>query len=68
MKIFLKQLEVDEETDTVAINDQNIDFHFISTAYNTIHQWVMSFGDRLETLDTGEFESKLIRHTKSYLV
>lgn len=61
---FLKQLEVDEETDTVAINDQNIDFHFISTAYNTIHQWVMSFSDRLETLDTGEFESKLIRHTK----
>ena len=58
---FLKQLEVNDATDIVAINDQNIDFHFISTAYNTIHQWVKGFGN---SLNTGEFESKLIYNTK----
>ena len=58
---FLKQLEVNDATDMVAINDQNIDFHFISTAYNTIHQWVKGFGN---SLNTGEFESKLIYNTK----
>lgn len=58
---FLKQLKVNDATDMVAINDQNIDFHFISTAYNTIHQWVKGFGN---SLNTGEFESKLIYNTK----
>lgn len=58
---FLKQLEVNDATDMVAINDQNIDFHFISTAYNTIHQWVKGFGN---SLNTGELESKLIYNTK----
>lgn len=58
---FLKQLKVNDATDMVAINNQNIDFHFISTAYNTIHQWVKGFGNSLKT---GEFESKLIYNTK----
>ena len=57
---FLKNILVDENSDEVVVNDENIDFHFISKAYSTIHNWVKS-NDRL---DTGNFESKFIHSGK----
>lgn len=57
---FLKNILVDEISDEVVINDENIDFHFISKAYSTIHTWVKSNN----TMDTGNFESKFIHSSK----
>lgn len=57
---FLKNILVDEISDEVVINDENIDFHFISKAYGTIHNWVKSN----DKLDTGNFESKFIHSSK----
>lgn len=57
---FLKNIKVDENSDEVIINEDNIDFHFISKAYSTIHNWAKSNNK----LDTGNFESKFIHSTK----
>src|SRR5690554_2577123 len=57
---FLKNILVDEISDEVVVNDENIDFHFISKAYSTIHNWVKSN----DKLDTGNFESKFIHSSK----
>ena len=57
---FLKNILVDEISDEVVINEENIDFHFISKAYSTIHNWVKSN----DKLDTGNFESKFIHSSK----
>ena len=57
---FLENILVDENSDEVIINDENIDFHFISKAYSTIHNWVKSN----DKLDTGNFESKFIHSSK----
>lgn len=57
---FLKNILVDDNTDEVIINNENIDFNFISKAYSTIHHWVKSNPD----LDTGSFESKFIHSSK----
>lgn len=60
-KDFLQTICVDEKLDEVIINNEFIDFHFMSNAYKTIHKWVKSNGE----LDTGNFESKLIHYTKT---
>jgi uncharacterized protein with ParB-like and HNH nuclease domain len=57
---FLENISVDENSDEVILNNENIDFHFISRAYSTIHQWVKSN----TKLDTGSFESKFIHSSK----
>jgi hypothetical protein len=57
---FLKNILVEENSDKVVVNDENIDFHFISKAYSTIHNWVKSN----DKLDTGNFESKFIYSSK----
>ena len=57
---FLKNILVDKISDEVVVNDENIDFHFISKAYRTIHNWVKS-NDKLVT---GNFESKFIHSSK----
>ncbi len=57
---FLKNILVDEHSDEVIVNDENIDFCFISKAYRTIHNWVKSNNK----LDTGNFESKFIHSSR----
>lgn len=57
---FLKNIMIDENSDEVLLNEENIDFHFISKAYSTIHNWV-KYKDKL---DTGNFESKFIHSSK----
>jgi hypothetical protein len=57
---FLKNILVDEYSNDVVVNDENIDFYFISKAYSTIHNWVKSN----DKLDTGNFESKFIHSSK----
>jgi hypothetical protein len=49
-----------EDSGTVTINQRNIDFYYISQAYQTIHEWVQRYTIRKgKDLDTGEFQSKL---------
>lgn len=57
---FLSSIVIDDTLDKVLINDANIDFYYISTAYNTIHNWFKNRND----LDTGLFESKFVFSTK----
>lgn len=57
---FLKNILVEESTNEVSINEENIDYYFISKAYSIIHNWVKSKND----LDTENFESKFNFSTK----
>ncbi len=57
---FLKNILVDKNSNEVVVNDENIDFYFISKAYSTIHNCVKSNN----LLDTGNFESKFINSSK----
>ncbi len=52
---FLKKLNKNKE------DDSNVDFFFISTAYQTIAKW---FDDNGQTFDINSFESKLFFHVK----
>ncbi len=60
---FLNNLEVDEVANDVLIDDRNIDFFYISTAYRTIHKWAESLESK-GLLNSGELESKFIHYTK----
>ncbi|RZG77802.1 DUF262 domain-containing protein [Acinetobacter sp. WCHAc060025] len=60
---FLNFLEVDATNNDVIINDQNIDFFFISTAYQAIHKWAENLKN-CEELNEDEFGSKIIHYTK----
>jgi len=57
---FLKEIKIDETTDSLDTAEDNIDFHFISNAYITIHEWVK----KRKLIDTGSFESKFAHSTK----
>jgi uncharacterized protein with ParB-like and HNH nuclease domain len=56
---FLKHITLGEN-DIVAVNDSNIDYWHISTAYNTIHDWVKEKG----SFDNNDFQSKFKEKTK----
>lgn len=43
------------------INSQNIDFYYISTAYNSIHNW---FSERPQNFDPNDFRSKFKFNSK----
>lgn len=62
---FLKKQKIDEITDQTAINNDNIDFHHITKAYNKIHEWVRNFKTKNEKdFDNNEFQSKLKTNSK----
>ncbi|HEY5393288.1 MAG TPA: DUF262 domain-containing protein [Hanamia sp.] len=56
---FLKSLSVDEISNSVKINDSNIDFYHISTAYKTINDWVLGYREKFrKDFDYNDFQSK----------
>jgi len=56
---FLKNLSVDEISNSVEINDSNIDFFHISTAYKTINDWVLGYKEKFrKDFDYNDFQSK----------
>jgi uncharacterized protein with ParB-like and HNH nuclease domain len=58
---FLKNMKV-EDDDTVRIDDLNIDYQHISTAYQTIHNWVKEKNEG--SFDNNDFQSKFKEKTK----
>ncbi len=62
---FLKEQKLNEE-DKVKIDYENVDFYHISTAYNTIHNWVKNFKKNNENkeFDHENFQKKLLQHSK----
>ena len=62
---FLENQIVDEIEDKVIINDENIDFHHITKAYNQIHTWVKTYKNKYgKDFDNNDFLSKLKSHSK----
>jgi hypothetical protein len=61
---FLKNICVNGMTEnnagTVNINEDNIDYWHISSAYNVIHEWVMGKG----SFDNNDFQSKFKEKTR----
>ena len=61
---FLEKLEVNS-TDAVNIIKSNIDFYYITKAYETIHTWVKEYKDlNHKEFDNNDFQSKLKSHAK----
>lgn len=60
---FLTNLAIDTTNNDGIINDQNIDFFFISNAYQTIHEWAESL-ELTGQLNSAELESKFVHYTK----
>lgn len=58
---FLRQIVV-ENDNTVTINSSNIDYHYISEAYRTIHNWAER--KKKVGFDNYGFQSKFNEHTK----
>ncbi|QIC67628.1 DUF262 domain-containing protein [Acinetobacter schindleri] len=58
---FLNNLEID--INNASISEQNIDFFFISNAYQTIHEWAEGL-ESLGQLNSAELESKFVHYTK----
>lgn len=58
---FLSELKVEDDNKTIEINKENIDYFHMSSAYETIHNWVLSLGD---DFDFNGFQSKLKEYTK----
>lgn len=58
---FLNNLEID--INNASISEQNIDFFFISNAYQTIHEWAEGL-ELLGQLNSAELESKFVHYTK----
>jgi len=56
---FLKNIKV--ENDDVEINNKNIDYHYISSAYWAIHDWVKRNKGKF---DRDDFQSKFKKKTK----
>jgi hypothetical protein len=65
---FLKSICVNGMTEdkagTVNINEENIDYWYISSAYKVIHEWVMQKG----SFDNNDFQSKFKEKNKSVMV
>lgn len=60
---FLKEIEIEEEKGlaiSIENRDKNIDFHYISLAYQAIHDWVK----KKVNFDNNEFQSKFKEKTK----
>lgn len=57
---YLSELKVGEDSDTVEINNENIDYSHISSAYETIHNWASKLDDCSCYYD---FITKFTRHT-----
>lgn len=60
---FLNNLRIDISSDKDIINNQNIDFFYISTAYQTIHQWALDLNEQGK-LNPGKLESNFVHSTK----
>lgn len=60
---FLSNLVIDISSDKDIINNQNIDFFYISTAYQTIHQWALDLNKKGK-LNPGKLESNFVHSTK----
>lgn len=58
---FLRGIVV-EDDNTVRVNSSNIDYHYISEAYNTIHSWAEK--KKKVGFDNNGFQSKFKEHTK----
>jgi uncharacterized protein with ParB-like and HNH nuclease domain len=62
---FIPKLKIDDSTNKVEPNYENIDFFYISNAYNKIHEWTKNFKNKHnKDFDDIGFLSKLIRYTK----
>jgi uncharacterized protein with ParB-like and HNH nuclease domain len=64
---FLKnqKIEEEEEEDRTLINYENIDFHHITNAYNTIHTWVKEYKNKFNIeFDNNNFQSKFKSNSK----
>ncbi|WP_332453533.1 DUF262 domain-containing protein, partial [Chryseobacterium aquaticum] len=62
---FLSDIKVKEDNLTVDINKENIDFYYISCAYQKIRDWEINYeGKKGKKLDDAEFQSKLLAHSK----
>jgi len=62
---FLNNLEVDEKTNSVIIDNSDIDLAHISRAYNFINDWVNVYKQKNnKKLDDNYFQSKLKSNTK----
>jgi len=57
---FLKNIKIEDDKD-VTINDDNIDYHYISSAYKAINDWTKKNEDKFNDL---EFPKKFIYNTK----
>lgn len=58
---FLKNMKVEDDNEVV-INDENIDYQHISTAYQTINNWVTE--KKKGKFDENDFQSKFKEKTK----
>lgn len=56
---FLNGLKEDEEKNKVLINQENIDFYYISKAYETICEWIKSYKK-----NSGSFEKNFFENSK----
>lgn len=62
---FLQKQKIDESTDEAIINYDNIDFHYMTKAYNKIHDWVKNFKKKYKKdFDNNDFQSKLKSNSK----
>jgi hypothetical protein len=57
---FLKGICVNDNDSTISINNENIDYWHISSAYNVIHEWVQGNGP----FNNNDFPSKFKEKTK----
>lgn len=58
---FLKEMKVEDDNEVI-INDINIDYQHISSAYQTINNWVIE--KKKSKFDENEFQSKFKEKTK----
>lgn len=62
---FLNQLKVNEDSKTVCINKDYIDFYHISTAYQVIRNWELSYKERNEKIfNKDDFKRKFLHYSK----
>ncbi len=62
---FLKSIEVIDESDSVDINKENIDFFHISSAYQTIRNWELDYEKKHgKAFDEAAFQSKFLANSK----
>ena len=62
---FLKNQKIEVQEDAKLINVRNIDFHYITKAYNQIHSWVNEYKNKFNTeFDINNFLTKFHLHSK----